>query len=99
MNIHTYLEKRASKAEKIKDYLRTAGFLTAFNAMQAGKTFISPIKTYKESKELLKMGPSFAGGVLLTTPGMLLGYSPYAYATYKGGKKIKDYIKDKKRGK
>lgn len=112
MKLKDYIEKRASiTAEELfkvptrrKGVFSRAQRLTELMGHMALSTTIRPIETFKglrDLPELLKgrnLTPSQKARLLaMTVPSISLGYAPYAYGAYKGSKKVKDYLNNKKR--
>ena len=93
MNIHTYLEKRASKnlLKKLHNLYVKGTDIATVNAIAAVQSGLRPIYTAKGMKYLIKEPEAL--------PGVAAGYAGLGYGAYKGGKKIKKYLQDKKRGK
>ena len=117
MNIHTYIEKIASKAplnQRIADFLQKniiypVGFGAMFTAEGIANSTLRPIKRFKDlyNKEALKsfkkdfkndpVGDKIA--LISDYAGDVAARGGMGYGAYRGGKKIKEYFQDKKRGK
>lgn len=95
MNIHTYLEKRASMS-KVKRALNMAMDIAETQGHTAVSTAFNPVTMLKDLRSAIKQGGQFRDMAILMLPGAALGYTPYAYGAYKGGKKVKDYLNDKR---